>query len=117
MSEQRRAAANDELIARVRGAARQEQFLEVVSAEEAKARFEKHLTLKPLAAEPVTLAQALHRVLAADVVAAVDTTTAERLALTGQPAVPLDVDAYTAALKEQYAQVARIASVLGAVRK
>jgi hypothetical protein len=39
------------------------------------------------------------------------------LALTGQPAAPMGVEAYTAALKEQYAQVARIASVLGIARK
>jgi len=70
MSEQRRPA--DDLIARVRAAARQEQFLEVVSAEEARARFARHLDLSPLAAETVPLASALGRVLAADVVAAVD---------------------------------------------
>ena len=46
-----------------------------------------------------------------------DGQTVERLALTGQPAAPMGVDAYTAALKEQYAQVARIASVLGIARK
>lgn len=63
---------DNDLIARVRAAARQEQFLEVVSAEEARARFEKHLDLKPLDAERVTLADALTRVLAHDVVAAVD---------------------------------------------
>ena len=39
------------LLDAVRAAARQEQFLEVVSAEEAKARFEKHLDLAPLGAE------------------------------------------------------------------
>jgi len=60
------------LIAQVRAAARQEQFLEVVSAEEARARFERHLTLKPLDAETVSLADALGRVLAHDVVAQVD---------------------------------------------
>ena len=70
MSEQRQPA--DELIARVRAAARQEQFLEVVSAEEARARFTRHLDLSPLAAETVPLSRALGRVLAADVVAAVD---------------------------------------------
>jgi len=60
----------------------------------------------------------LRRRIAADVVAAVDDkTTGERLALTGQPAAPMAVDAYTAALKEQYAQVAHIASVLGIARK
>ncbi len=65
-------AADNDLIARVRAAARQEQFLEVISAEEARARFEAHIELKPLDAERVTLAQALTRVLAHDVVAAVD---------------------------------------------
>jgi tripartite-type tricarboxylate transporter receptor subunit TctC len=59
----------------------------------------------------------LRRKIAADVVAALDKTAQERLALTGQPAAPLGVDAYTAALEEQYAQVAHIASVLGIARK
>ena len=35
--------ADAKLLARVRAAARQEQFLEVVSADEARARFERHL--------------------------------------------------------------------------
>ena len=70
MSEQR--LPTDDLTARVRAAARQEQFLEVVSAEEARARFERHLDLTPLQGETVSLAAALGRVLAADVVAAVD---------------------------------------------
>jgi putative molybdopterin biosynthesis protein len=64
--------ADTDLIARVRAAARQEQFLDVVSAEEARARFEKHLDLTPLAAETASLADALTRVLSHDVVAAVD---------------------------------------------
>jgi putative molybdopterin biosynthesis protein len=64
--------AEAELLARVRAAARQEQFLEVVSQDEAQARFVQHLDLSPLAAEEVTLAAALGRVLAHDVVAAVD---------------------------------------------
>ena len=53
MSETRkpRLSGDSDLIARVRAAARQEQFLEVVSAEEARSRFEKHLELKPFAAE------------------------------------------------------------------
>jgi putative molybdopterin biosynthesis protein len=62
----------DALLARVRAAARQEQFLEVVSAEDARARFEQHLDLSPLPAERVSLAGALTRVLAHDVVAAID---------------------------------------------
>jgi putative molybdopterin biosynthesis protein len=64
--------AEAELIARVRAAARQEQFLEVVSPEEAHARFARHLDLSPLPAETVDLAAALGRVLAHDVVAGVD---------------------------------------------
>src|SRR5580692_5811244 len=56
----------------VRRAARQEQFLEVVSAGEARRRFEARIDLSPLAAESVSLAAALSRVLAADVIAPVD---------------------------------------------
>jgi tripartite-type tricarboxylate transporter receptor subunit TctC len=59
----------------------------------------------------------LRRRIAADVVAVIDNTTSERLALTGQPAAPMDVEAYTAALKAQYAQVGHIAAVLGIARK
>src|SRR5664280_2258819 len=73
MSESRKAQPADaELIARVRAAARQEQFLEVVSAEEARTRFERHLDLTPLGPETVPLADVLTRVLAHDVVAAID---------------------------------------------
>jgi putative molybdopterin biosynthesis protein len=63
---------DSELLARVRAAARQEQFLDVVSADEARARFEAHLDLKPLGAETVRLAEALTRVLAHDIIAEVD---------------------------------------------
>jgi putative molybdopterin biosynthesis protein len=52
--------------------ARQEQFLEVVSSDEATQRFHRHLTLRPLGAEPVPLSEALHRVLAEAVIAGVD---------------------------------------------
>ncbi len=74
MSESRKPKPDENaaLLARVRAAARQEQFLEVVSADEARARFEKRIDLKPLAGETVPLAAALTRVLAHDVVAAVD---------------------------------------------
>ena len=79
MSESRKARpADPDLLARVRAAARQEQFLEVVSAEEARARFEKHLDLKPLGAERVSLADALSRVLAHDVTAPVDAPSFDR---------------------------------------
>jgi putative molybdopterin biosynthesis protein len=66
------AVSGEALIAAVRAAARQEQFLDVVSDQEARARFARHLSLAPLAAESVPLAAALGRVLAEDVVAAVD---------------------------------------------
>jgi putative molybdopterin biosynthesis protein len=74
MSETRKPRAVDEgdLIARVRAAARQEQFLEVVLPEEARARFERHLDLAPLPGESVTLADARTRVLCGDVIAPVD---------------------------------------------
>jgi putative molybdopterin biosynthesis protein len=74
MSERRKPQSADDaaLIARVRAAARQEQFLGVVSADEARTRFETHLDLSPLNAETVTLAHALTRVLAHDVIAQVD---------------------------------------------
>jgi putative molybdopterin biosynthesis protein len=61
-----------DLLAQVRAAARQEQFLEVVSAEEAKKRFEAHLDLSPLPAERVMLAATLGRVLAHDLTAPID---------------------------------------------
>jgi putative molybdopterin biosynthesis protein len=71
-SEPKASPAESELLAAVRAAARQEQFLEVVSAEEAKKRFEGHLDLTPLPGERVTLAAALGRVLADDLAAPID---------------------------------------------
>jgi molybdopterin molybdotransferase/putative molybdopterin biosynthesis protein len=62
----------EEFLAAIHRAARQEQFLEVVSAEEARARFSQHLDLTPLPAESVGLAAALGRVLAHDVMAPID---------------------------------------------
>jgi putative molybdopterin biosynthesis protein len=61
-----------DLFASIRQAARQEQFLEVVSAEEAGARFARHIELAPLPGEIVALAAALGRVLADDVMAPID---------------------------------------------
>jgi putative molybdopterin biosynthesis protein len=72
-----------DLLAAIRRAAAQEQFLEVVSAEEAKARFEQHLNLSPLAAEPVALAAALGRVLAHDVTAPADAPPFDRSGVDG----------------------------------
>jgi putative molybdopterin biosynthesis protein len=60
------------LLDAVRAAARQEQFLDVVSAEDAMARFQQHLDLAPLGAETVALADTVGRVLAHDVAAPID---------------------------------------------
>ena len=62
----------DDLLAAVRAAARQEQFLEVVSAEEARRRFEQSLDLSPLPGEKIALAAALGRMLSRDVIAPID---------------------------------------------
>ena len=89
MSETRKPKSdNDELIARVRAAARQEQFLDVVSADEARARFERHLDLTPLPAETVALGEALTRVLSDDVVAAVDSPPFDRSNVPPIPSAP-----------------------------
>ena len=74
---------SDDLLDAVRRAARQEQFLEVVSAEEALARFTRHLDLAPLAGEIVPLDAALSRVLAADVVAPTDVPPFDRAGVDG----------------------------------
>jgi len=72
MKESKVSRAETELLAAVRAAARQEQFLEVVSAEEARKRFEAHLDRSPLPDERVSLQAALGRVLANDLAAPID---------------------------------------------
>ena len=74
MNEQIKGSAvkTPDLVAAIRRAARQEQFLDVVSAEEARARFARHIDLAPLGAERVPLEAALMRVLASDVIAPID---------------------------------------------
>ena len=71
------------LLDAVRRAARQEQFLEVVSAEVAHEVFERHLDLSPLPAEAVALADTLGRVLAGDVAAPVDAPPFDRSGVDG----------------------------------
>jgi len=56
----------------VRQSAEQQQFLTVVSRDEAEFLFRQHLTLAPLGEETVPLAQCRSRVLASDLAAAVD---------------------------------------------
>jgi putative molybdopterin biosynthesis protein len=63
--------------------ARQEQFLEVVDHDEATARFRRHLSLRPLGPETVPLSQALGRVLARSLVAAVDVPGFDRASVDG----------------------------------
>ncbi len=53
-------------------ASRQSQFLDVVGRDEATRRFQEVLTLRPVEAETVELADAVGRVLAADVVSTID---------------------------------------------
>ena len=67
----------------IRRAARQEQFLEVVSAAEARRRFEARLDRAALAGELVPLAAALSRVIAADVIAPIDTPPFDRANVDG----------------------------------
>jgi putative molybdopterin biosynthesis protein len=71
------------LLSSVRRAARQEQFLEVVPAEEARRRFEGAIDRSPLPAETVALAGALGRVLAADVAAPTDVPAFDRSGVDG----------------------------------
>lgn len=66
-----------------RGAARQRQFLEVVSAADAHARFRTHLAMAPVGTEVVPLGEALHRVLAEDVAADVDVPNFDRANVDG----------------------------------
>ena len=76
-------ASTADLLAAVRKAARQEQFLEVVSADEARTRFARHIDLSPLPAETVALGMSLGRVLANDVIAPIDAPPFDRSAVDG----------------------------------
>jgi putative molybdopterin biosynthesis protein len=84
MSGERRAKeAEDDLLAAVRNAARQEQFLEVIPAAEARRRFEKAIDFTALPEEAVALADALERVLAADLTAPTDVPAFDRSGVDG----------------------------------
>ncbi|HWM80486.1 MAG TPA: molybdopterin biosynthesis protein [Pseudolabrys sp.] len=71
------------LLDAVRQAARQEQFLDVVSAEEARERFSAHLDLRPLSPERLALGDLLGRVLAHDIAALVDAPPFDRSGVDG----------------------------------
>lgn len=76
-------AAESGLLAAIRRAARQEQFLEVVSPEEAQRRFAAHLDLSPFASEAVSLDLALGRALAHDIAAPLDVPPFDRSGVDG----------------------------------
>ena len=72
-----------ELLAAVRNAARQDQFLDVIPAAEARSRFEAAIDFTPLPLETVDLADALERVLAADLEAPTDVPAFDRSGVDG----------------------------------
>ena len=63
--------------------ARQEQFLEVVDRDEATARFQQHLKMRPLGAVTIPLSEALGRILASAVIADVDVPGFDRSSVDG----------------------------------
>ena len=75
--------SESELLAAIRSAARQEQFLEVVSPEEAQKRFAAHLDLPPFPPDSVSLDGALGRALAHDIAAPLDVPPFDRSGVDG----------------------------------
>lgn len=67
----------------IRDAARQDQFLDVVSREEAETRLRRHISLRPLGPELVPLSACRGRVLAEEIVAAVDVPGFDRASVDG----------------------------------
>ena len=67
----------------LRNLARQEQFLEVVDRDEATARFQQHLKMRPLGAETIPLSEALGRILACAVITDVDVPGFDRSSVDG----------------------------------
>ncbi len=72
-----------DLLAAVRNAARQEQFLEVISAAEARKRFESAIDLEPLPSESIKLENVLDRVLALTLAAPTDVPAFDRSGVDG----------------------------------
>ena len=77
------AMSSHETLEALRRAARQEQFLDIVTRDEAERRFQAHLRLEPIGEEMVALAQARGRVLARDVLAPVDVPGFDRAGVDG----------------------------------
>jgi len=82
MAESSRSAASE--------AARQRQFLDVVSRQEAATRFRQHLKLAPVGEEDVPLRDAHHRVLAEDVRSPIDVPAFDRSNVDGFAMVAAD---------------------------
>src|SRR5215470_16194614 len=74
---------NAALLAAVRNAARQEQFLEVIPAAEARRRFESAIDLEPLPSEISRLENALGRVLSLSLGAPTDVPAFDRSGVDG----------------------------------
>src|SRR5262249_4139907 len=74
---------NADLLATVRSAARQDQFLEVILPEEARRRFEGAIDRSPLTAETVRITQARGRVLASALAAETDVPAFDRASVDG----------------------------------
>ncbi|MES1155629.1 MAG: molybdopterin biosynthesis protein, partial [Pseudorhodoplanes sp.] len=83
MSGKKDKATESALLAAIRSAARQEQFLEVVSPEEGQKRFAAHLDLSPFPPETVSLDTALGRALAHDISAPLDVPPFDRSGVDG----------------------------------
>ena len=83
MSDKKNKTIESGLLAAIRSAARQEQFLEVVSPEDAQKRFAAHLDLSPLPAETVSLDASLGRALAHDIAAPLDVPPFDRSGVDG----------------------------------
>lgn len=73
----------NDIPAKLRSLARQEQFLEVVDRDEATTRFQRHLRMHPLEAEMLPLSEGLGRVLARAVIADVDVPGFDRSSVDG----------------------------------
>lgn len=76
-------AAREEFLARLAQASRQEQFLTVVTREEASARFRAEVPHVAMGAESISLQAALGRVLAADIASPIDVPPFDRALVDG----------------------------------
>jgi putative molybdopterin biosynthesis protein len=97
-----------DLIDRIRGAARQEQFLHVLTAEDAMQRMRAAFRFAPLPAERVTLAAALGRVVAEPIAASCDAPPFDRSSVDGFALRAADTDGATEATPRRLALNAEV---------